>query len=164
MNRPPLYRAGLCASATSASSLTGGEQNFFRFVCGCFSHPIILRLQLPRWRRCPFPRCGDVRFAAEPCKLSNASPPHNSSSDLHLIAAGAPLESTFPASNLARASARTLVLCLAFVRMQYGGAIQTLSCASPRPFSLRPAPEPNRPDRNGKLANDQDRPIQIQVP
>ena len=133
------YRAGLCASATSAFSLTGGEQNFFRFVCGCFSHPIIQRLQLPRRRRCPFPRCGDVRFAAEPCKLSNASPPRNSSSDLRLISAGAPLESTSPASNLARPSARTLVLCLAVVRMQYGGAIQTLRCAAPRPFSLPPA-------------------------
>ena len=98
-------------------------------------------MQLPRRRRCPSPRCGDVRFAAEPCKLSNDSPPRNSSSGLHLIAAGAPLESTFPDSNLAPASARTLVLCLAFVRMQYGGAIQTLPCAAPRSFSLRPATE-----------------------
>ena len=91
--------------------------------------------------RCPFTRCGNVRFAAEPCKLSSASPPRNSSSDLRLISAGAPHESTSPASNLARASARTLVLCLALVRMQYGGAIQTLRCAAPRSFSLRPATE-----------------------
>ena len=58
--------------------------------------------------RCPFTRCGNVRFAAEPCRLSSASPPRNSSSDLRLISAGAPHESTSPASNLARASARTL--------------------------------------------------------
>ena len=89
------------------------------------SHPISQQQTPPR-PRCPFTRCGNVHCAAEPCGLSNASPPRNSSCDLRLISAGAPLESTFPASNLARASARTLVLCLAFVRMQYGGAIQTL--------------------------------------
>ena len=83
----------------------------------------------------------NVRFAAEPCKLSSASPSCNFSSDLRLILAGTPHESTSPASNLARASARTLVLCLAFVRMQYGRAIQTLRSAAPRPFSLRPATE-----------------------
>ena len=60
----------------------------------------------------------------------------NSSSDLRLISAGAPHEPTSPASNLARASARTLVLCLAFLRMQYGVALQTLPCTAPRPFSL----------------------------
>jgi hypothetical protein len=49
--------------------------------------------------------------------LSSVSPPPNSSSDLRLISPGAPLESTSPASNLAPASARTLVLCLAFLRM-----------------------------------------------
>src|SRR5439155_26037143 len=64
-----------------------------------------------------------------------SSPPISASSQ------DAPHESTSPASNLARASARTLVLCLPFVRMQYGGAIQTLRCAAPRPFSLRPATE-----------------------
>src|SRR5882672_3664481 len=135
------YHAVLCASATSAFSLTGGEQNFFRFVCGCFSHPIIQRLQLPRRRCYPFPRCGDVRFAAEPCRLLNASPPRNFSSDLRLISAGAPHESTSPASNLARASARTLVLCLAFLRMQYGYALGTLRCTAPRAFSLPTATE-----------------------
>ena len=74
-------------------------------------------------------------------ELSSASPPPNSSSDLRLISSGAPHESTSPASNLARASARTLVLCLALVTMQYGGAIQTLRCAAPRSFSLRPSTE-----------------------
>ena len=101
--------------------------------------PLCLRLLQPSDQpaagaaspRCPFTRCGNVRFAAEPCRLSSASPPRNFSSDLRLISAGAPHESTSPASNLARASARTLVLCLAFVRMQYGGAIQTLRCAAP---------------------------------
>ena len=38
-------------------------------------------------------------------------------SDLRLISSGAPHESASPASHLARASARTLVLCLAFLRM-----------------------------------------------
>ncbi len=91
--------------------------------------------------RSPLAHNGTVRFAAEPCRLSSASPPRNSSSDLRLFSAGAPLEPTSPASNLARASARTLVLCLALIRMQYGGAIPTLRCAASRSFSLRPAPE-----------------------
>ena len=134
-------RAALCASATSASSLTGGEQNSFHFVSDCSSNPISPQQAPPRRPRSPLTHHGTVRSAAEPCRLSSASPPRNSSSDLRLISAGAPHESTSPASNLARASARTLVLCLALVRMQYGGAIQTLRCAAPRPFSLRPATE-----------------------
>jgi hypothetical protein len=133
-------RAALCASATSDFSLADGERSFFHSVSGCSSHPISQQQTPPR-PRYPFTRCGTVRFAAEPCRLSNASPPRNFSSDLRLNSAGAPHESTSPASNLARASARTLVLCLAFIRMQYGGAIQTLRCTAPRPFSLRPATE-----------------------
>ena len=133
-------RAVLCVFATSDFLRTGGEQNFFRFVCGCSSHPISQQ-QTPHHPRCPFVRCGNVRFAAESCKWSNASPPRNCSSDPRLISAGAPHESTTPTSNLARASARTLVLCLALVRMQYGAAIQTLRCAAPHPFSLRTASE-----------------------
>ena len=133
-------RAASCASATSASSRTDAERSFLHSVSGCSSHPIRQQRASPR-RRCPFTRCGNVRFAAEPCKLSSASPPPNFSSDLRLISSGAPLESTSPASNLAPASARTLVLCLAFLRMQYGGAIQTLRCTAPRPFSLRPVTE-----------------------
>jgi hypothetical protein len=109
-------RAASCASATSASSLTDGERSFFHSVSGCSSHPISQQQTPPR-PRCPFTRCGHVRFAAEPCMLSSVSPPPNSSSDLRLISPGAPLESTSPASNLAPASARTLVLCLAFLRM-----------------------------------------------
>jgi hypothetical protein len=46
-----------------------------------------------------------------------------------------------PASLPPRASARTLVLCLVFLRMHYCCAIQTLRCAAPRPFSLRPPTE-----------------------
>jgi hypothetical protein len=133
-------RAVLCASATSASWLTGGEQNSFRFVCGC-SSPLVSQQQTPPHPRCPFTRCGNVRFAAEPCELSSASPPPNSSSDLRLISSGAPHESTSPTSNLAPAPGRTLVLCLAFVGTQYDGAIQTLPCAAPRPFSLPPPTE-----------------------
>jgi hypothetical protein len=89
----------------------------------------------------PFTRCGNVLFAAEPCMLSNASPPRNSSSDLRLTSAGAPHESTSPASNFARASARTLVLCLAFLKMQYGCTLGTLRCTTPPAFSLPTATE-----------------------
>ena len=114
--------------------------------------------------RCPFTRCGNVRFAAEPCKLSSASPPRNFSSDLRLISAGAPHESTSPASNLARASARTLVLCLALSECSMVVRFR-LSDAPPHAHSLcDPLLKPKRSDRNGKLANDQDRLIQIQIP
>ena len=82
------------------------------------------------------PACGGTMRVVE--RLSAA---RNSCSALHLLSAGAPHEYTSPASNLARASARTLVLCFALVRMQYGGAIQTLRCAAPCSFSLRPATE-----------------------
>jgi len=101
---------------------TGGERSFFHSVPDCSSHPIGQQ-QTPHHPRCPFVLCGNVRFAAESCKWSNASPLRNCSSDPRLISAGAPHESTTPTSNLARASARTLVLCLALVRMQYGAAI-----------------------------------------
>jgi hypothetical protein len=43
-------------------------------------------------------------------------------------------------------------------------AIQTLRCAAPRPFSLRPITETERTDSNGNLANDQNRLIHIQTP
>ena len=131
-------RPALCASATSASSPTGGERSFFPSVPDCSSHPIGQQ-QAPHHPRCPFVRCGNVRFAAESCKWSNASPPRNCSSDPRLISSGALHESTTPTSNLARASARTLVLCLALVRMQYGAEIHTLRCAVPHQFSLPPA-------------------------
>jgi hypothetical protein len=36
-------------------------------------------------------------------------------------------------------------VCLALVRMQYGGAIHTLRCAAPRPFSLPQATEAQAP-------------------
>src|SRR5580692_11109653 len=133
-------RAVLCASATSDFLLTGGEQNFFRSVPGCSSNPIRQQRASPR-RCCPFTRCGNVRFAPEPCRLSSASLPHNFSCDLRLISTGVPHESTSPASNLARASVRTLVLCLALFRVQYGRVLQTLGRADPRPFSLPRATE-----------------------
>jgi ferredoxin len=118
-------RVALCGSATSASSPTDSERNSFHSVPDCSSHPLGQQ-QTPHHPRFPFVRCGNVLFAAESCKRSNASPPRNCSSDPRLISAGAPHESTTPTSNLARASARTLVLCLALVKMQYGAAIQTL--------------------------------------
>src|ERR1700728_3092702 len=134
-------RAALCASATSDFSLTDGERSFFHSVSGCSSNPIGPQQASTRRPRSPLTHNGTVRSAAEPCRLSSASPPRNSSSDLRLISAGAPHESTSPASNLARASARTLVLCLPLLRMLYGGALQTLRCTAPRPFSLRTATE-----------------------
>jgi hypothetical protein len=133
-------RAASCGFATSASSPIGNELRYCHSAFGCSSNPNNQQQTPPR-PRCPFTRCGDVRFAVEPCRLSSGSPPRNSFSDLRRIPAGAQHESTTPASNLARASARTLVLCLASVRMQFGGALQSLRCAAPRPFSLRSATE-----------------------
>jgi hypothetical protein len=133
-------RAALCVFATSAFSPTGGERSFFHSVPDCSSHPIGQQ-QTPHHPRCPFVRCGNVRFAAESCKWSNASPPRSCSSDPRLISAGAPHESTSPASNFARASARTLVLCLAFLKMQYGCTLGTLRCTTPPAFSLPTATE-----------------------
>jgi hypothetical protein len=120
-------RSRHCASTGAGF---GGEQNFFQSVSGYSSNPINQQQAPPRRPRCPFTRCGNVRFAAEPCKSSSASRPRNFCSDLRLISAGAPLESTSAASNLARAMARILVLCLAFLTMQYGCALQTLRCAA----------------------------------
>jgi hypothetical protein len=125
--------------------ITGGEQSSFHSVSGCSSNPISRQLLPPRRPRCPFTRCGNVRSAAEPCMLSSASPPRNSFSDLRLIPAGARHESTSPASNLSRASARTLVLCLVFLSRHYCCAMQTLRCTAPRPFSLRRATETEEP-------------------
>jgi hypothetical protein len=135
------YRAVSCASATSASSLTDGERSFFHFVSVFSSTQINTQHAPPCRPRSPHTRCGTVRSAGESCMLSSGSPPRNSSSDLRLILVGAQHESTSPASLLPRASARTLVLCLIFLRMHYCCAIQTLRCAAPRPFCLRPPTE-----------------------
>ena len=133
-------RMALCVSATSDFSLTDGERSFSHNVSACSSHPISQQ-QTPPHPRSPFTRCGNVRSAVEPCMLSSASPPPNSSSDLRPISSSAPHESTSPASNLAPASACTPFLCPAFLRMQYGGALQTLQCAGLRAFSLSSATE-----------------------
>jgi|ERR1700678_1079120 len=133
--------AALCASATSDFSLTAGEQSFFHSVSDCSSRPISQQQTPPCRPRSPLTQHGPVRSAAEPCRLSSASPPRNFSSDLRLISAGAPHESSSPASHLARASARTLVLCLAFLRVQHGCALATLRHAGARPFSLPRATE-----------------------
>jgi hypothetical protein len=127
------------------------------------SHPISQQQTTPR-PGCPFIRCGHVRFAAEPCMWSSGSPPPNSSSDLRLISASAPHESTSPASNLSRASARTLVLCLAFRRMQYGCALQTLRHAAPHHSLCDHQRRPKCTDSNGDFANHQNRLIHLQIP
>jgi len=157
--------AVLCASATSDFSLTDGEQNSFHSVSGCSSHPISQQQVPPRRPRCPFTRCGNVHFAAEPCTLSSVSPPRSSFSDLRLIPAGAQHEATSPASNLSRASARTLVLCLGFLSRRYCCAIQTLRCAAPRPSSLRTPNETQvhrqqrQPRKRSQLAHPHTNPI-----
>jgi len=156
-------RGALCVFATSAFSPTGGERSFFHSVPDCSSRPIGQQ-QTPHHPHCPFVRCGNVRFAAESCKWSNASPPRNCSSDPRLISAGAPHESTSPASNLSRASARTLVLCLALVRMQYGAAIQTLRCAAAHQFSLRSPTETEVHRQQRQFRKRSDRLIHIQIP
>ncbi len=74
-------------------------------------------------------------FAAEPCTSSSASPPRNFSSDLRLISAGAPHESTSPASILARASARHGFSVSHLSECSMAVGFQTLRCADPRPFS-----------------------------
>ena len=121
--------------------LTDGERSFFHSVSGCSSNPISPQQAPPRRPRSPLTHYGTVRSVAEPCGLSSASPPRNSSSDLRLLSAGPQHESTSPPSHLSRASARTLVLCLLSLRMQYCFAIQTSRCAAPRPFSMRSSTE-----------------------
>ena len=102
-----------CASATSAFSRTGDERSFFHSVSGYSNkhrhrqHHPPLRPRLPAQYQ-------SVLAAAEPCMWSSASLLRNSSSDLHLIPAGAQHESTSPASNLPRASAHTGFLCAFF--------------------------------------------------
>ena len=129
--------AASCVFATSDFLPTDGEQNFFHSVSDCSSNPISQQLLLPCRPRYPRTRCGTVRSAAEPCRWSSASSLRNSSSDLRLISAGAQHESTSPTSNLPRAPARTLVLRLAFPKMQYRCALPTFRCGAPRPFSRR---------------------------
>ena len=82
-------------------------------ICFRLLQPPISQQQAPPRRpRCPFPRCGTVQSAVEPCTSSNVSPLPSSFFDLRLIPAGARHEATAPTSILSRASARTLVLCL----------------------------------------------------
>jgi hypothetical protein len=99
--------------------------------------------------------------------VERLSAARNSSSDLRLISAGAPHESASPASNLARASARTLrtlALCLRIPQ----NAVWLCARDSPmhRPMTILAVTllKSKRSDSDGKLANDQDRLIQIQIP
>ena len=157
-------RAALCASATSDSSLTDGERSSFHSVFGCSSHPISQQQAPPRRPRCPFTPYGNVRFAAEPCMLSSASPPRNSFSDLRLIPVGAQHEATSPASNLSRTPARTLVLCLGSPEGNMVGRSR-LSDAPSRDRSLGDHQlKPKCTDTNGNLANHQNRLLHIQTP
>ena len=99
-------RAASCAFATSASSPTDGERNYFHFVSVSSSHLMSQQHQRPS-------RSGTVPSVAERCTLSSGYPQPNSSSDLRPIPASAQHDSTLPASNHLRVSARTLPLCLA---------------------------------------------------
>jgi hypothetical protein len=71
---------------------------------------------------------------------SSGSPRRNSSSDLHLIPAGAQHESTFPASHLPRAPAPTPALCLIWPRRHYPSSLRPLPANSVRLVSLRSRP------------------------
>ena len=156
--------AALCASATSASSPIGNGLRYCHSAFGCSSHPISQQQAPPRRPRCPFTRCGNVHFAVEPCTLSSVSPPRSSFSDLRLIPAGAQHEATSPTSNLSRASARTLVLCLVFLSRRYCCGFR-LSDAPPHDHSLcEHQLKPKCTDSNGNLANDHNWLIHIQIP
>ena len=109
-------RAASCAFATSASSPTDGERNYFHFVSVSSSHLMSHQHQRPSRLRSPRLRSGTVPSVAERCTLSSGYPQPNSSSDLRPIPASAQHDSTLPASNHLRALARTLVLCLVSLR------------------------------------------------
>ena len=86
-------------------------------------------LPIPSLWQCPL--CGGTMQVVE-----RLSAPRNSSSDLRLISAGAPHESTSPASNLARASARTMVLCSRIPQNAVCLCAPDLSpCTTPRHYS-----------------------------
>ena len=108
--------AASCAFATSASSPTDGERNYFHFVSVSSSHLMSHQHQRPSRLRSPRLRSGTVPSVAERCTLSSGYPQPNSSSDLRPIPASAQHDSTLPASNHLRALARTLALCLVSLR------------------------------------------------
>jgi hypothetical protein len=108
--------AASCAFATSAFSPTDAERNFFHFVSVSSSHLMSRQHQRPSRLRSPRLRSGTVLSVAESCSSSNASLRRNCSSDLRRLPCSAQHESTLPASNHLRPSARTLPPCLASLR------------------------------------------------
>src|SRR5216684_3135608 len=152
-------RAASCASATSASSPIGNGLRYCRSVFGCSSHPISQQQTPPR-PRCPFTRCGNVRFARNHacCRapLRRPTPPPISASSQPVRRMNPHLQ---PRISLVLRRAHWLCVspsseCTTVVR-------SILSPVSILDHSLyHSLLKPKRPDSNGKLANDQDRLIQ----
>jgi len=111
-------RAASCVFATSDSSPTDAEPNFFRSVSGCYAQIRLppCRLHHPRPRDTPV---GTVLSVAESCRLWNASPQPHFFSDLHLPQAGAQHEVTSSTRNLTRATARMSVVCLVGIKESF---------------------------------------------
>ena len=70
----------------------------------------------PTMPRSPLIRYASAPSVVEPCMSSSDSPAHNSSYDLRLIPVGEQHEVTSPASDIPRATARTVSLCFFFLR------------------------------------------------
>ena len=127
-------RAALCAFATSDSSPTDAERNFFRLVSDCYAQTRLqpCRLHHPQPRNTPI---GTVLSVAESCKLWNAFPQPHSFSDLHLPQAGAQHEVTSSTQNLARATAPMPVVCLVRIKSPFHQQSRS-SQTSERRYSL----------------------------
>src|SRR5664279_5621141 len=95
---------GSCASATSDSSPTGDAPPCCRCAFNCSADQ--RKGQLRKHHRPPkqLTLSGTAQSAAEPCTLSNGSPPRNSCSALRLKPTGAQHEPLFPSSASDRVS------------------------------------------------------------
>jgi integrase len=81
-DHPDATRASRTGGNYDLSASLPAPSQRHRQSAGCAPHPRRRRTDTERMNR---PRCGNVRFAAEPCRLSSASPRSNSCSDLRLI-------------------------------------------------------------------------------
>src|SRR6266849_7241930 len=156
-------RAASCASATSASSPIGNGLRYCRSVFGCSSHPISQQQTPPR-PRCPFTRCGNVRFARNHacCRapLRRPTPPPISASSQPVRRMNPHLQPLI--SLVLRRAHWFCVSHSSECRMVMRSG---LSDAPPHEPSLcQPLLKPKRSHSNGTLANDQDGLLQIQIP
>jgi len=141
-------RVALCASATSASSPTGGEQNSFRSVSDCSSKSDQPAIGTNSPAALPT-QSGTVRAAAEPCRLSSASPPRNSSFD---PASSQPVHcmSPHPQHRISLLLRRAHWFCVSHLSVCSMVVRFRLSDAPPHDHSLcHPLLKP-KADRNGK--------------